>query len=75
MDCIIKYGVQSKLHKKNCFIPVVFINNQTSCYSPNSRKTPESAMKLAEKWANEVKDEWKNSGQKVELIKWEHSII
>jgi len=73
MDCLIKYGVSQRSIKS--FIPVLFVNDKKSSYCPITKKTSKAALKYAEEWANEIMQEWKHFGNKVELVKWEHSII
>jgi len=51
------------------------VNTQKSSYCPITKKTSKAALKYAEEWANEIMQEWKHFGNKVELIKWEHSVI
>jgi len=73
MDCLIKYGVSQRSTKS--FVPVLFVNDQKSSYCPITKKTPKAALKYVEEWANEIMSEWKHFGNKVTLVKWEHSII
>ena len=73
MQFNIRYGVTQTQNK--AYKPVMFINEQTSSYYPNSRKTAKSALKLAEEWLNDKVKELEHFGNKVTVAKWEHSVI
>ena len=72
METIVKYGVSQT--PNGSFVPVIFINNQTSSYSMISRKTAKGALKLAEKWVDEIVQRMYYK-DKVIVIKWQHSVI
>jgi hypothetical protein len=73
MNYKIRYGVTKTL--KGAYSPVIFINDQTSSYSPHTRKTPNGALKLVEKIVQEMTSDYKRFGNTVEITKWEHSIV